>query len=212
MKILIVGSGNVGGTLGQRWAQAGHTVVFGTRDPAAAKIQALIQASGPTSSATADLPAAAKAAELVLVATPWNATKATVTSLGDLTGKIVVDATNPIGPGFRLEIPAAGSGAAAVQSWANGAQVVKAFNTTGYNNMAEPHYGGESTTMFICGDHDGAKQTVRELTEELGFDVADVGGLNTAHYLEALAMVWINLAMVQGMGREIALKLVTRNS
>ncbi len=212
MKILIVGAGNVGGTLGQRWAQAGHTVVFGTRDPAAAKIQALVEASGPTSSATADLPTAAKAAELILVATPWPATEATVTSLGELTGKIVVDATNPIGPGFRLETPAAGSGAAAVQSWASGAQVVKAFNTTGYNNMADPHYAGESTTMFICGDDAEAKQTVRELTAELGFDVADVGGLNTAHYLEALAMVWINLAMVQGMGREIALKLVRRDA
>ena len=212
MKILIVGAGNVGGTLGRRWAQMGHTVIFGTRDPAAAKIQELVQASGSNSSATADLPTAAKAAELILVATPWNATEATLTTLGDLTGKIVVDATNPIGPGFRLETPAAGSGAAAVQSWASGAQVVKAFNTTGFNNMAEPHYTGESTTMFICGDDAAAKQIVRQLTEELGFDVADVGGLNTAHYLEALAMVWINLAMVQGMGRDIALKLVRREA
>ena len=212
MNILIVGSGNVGGTLGQRWAHLGHTVVFGTRDPAAVKIQALLQASGPNSSATADLATAAQAADLIVVATPWSATAATLGTLGDLTNKILVDATNPIGPGFRLETPAEGSGAAAVQAWAAGARVVKAFNTTGYNNMADPIYDGDSTTMFICGDDAAAKATVRALSEALGFAVADVGGLGTAHYLEALAMVWINLAMVQGMGREIALKLVTRNA
>ncbi|MEZ4707802.1 MAG: hypothetical protein R3A44_11375 [Caldilineaceae bacterium] len=78
----------------------------------------------------------------------------------------------------------------------------------GYNNMLDPVYNGVSTTMFIAGDDPDAKATVTHLAETLGFDVADVGDLTKALYLEPLAMAWISLAMAQG--REIALKLVRR--
>jgi len=87
---------------------------------------------------------------------------------------------------------------------------VKAFNTTGANNMADPIYHGEATTMFICGDDVAAKTAVTQLAQELGFDVADVGNLSKARLLEPLALVWISLAMQQGLGRNIAFKLVRR--
>lgn len=210
MKILIVGAGNVGGTLGQRWAQGGHHVVFGTRDSQSEKIRQLLQAAGANASAESNLAEAATNAEVLVIATPWDATAAIIQSLGDLTGKLVIDTTNPIGAGFQLTVAGNSSAAEAIQRWAPGAHVVKAFNTTGYNNMANPSYGGEPTTMFICGDDSASKSVTADLAQELGFDIADVGPLTMARYLEPLAMVWINLAMVQGLGREIAFKLVKR--
>jgi hypothetical protein len=87
---------------------------------------------------------------------------------------------------------------------------VKAFNTTGAENMLDPLYAGDAITMFICGDDPDAKATVTKLAEALGFEVADVGGLETARLIEPLALVWINLAIKQGLGRNIAFKLVRR--
>ena len=210
MNIFVMGTGNVGGTLGTRWAQKGHTVVYGTRDPESAKVQALLSAGRDNASATSDLTSGTRAAAVVLLAMPWSVAEETAAKLGDLTGKTLIDATNPIGPDFQLAVGHTSSGAEEIAKRAPGANVVKAFNTTGFNNMDNPVYNGESTTMFICGDDTEAKRQTTQLAEELGFDVADVGNLATARYLEPLAMVWINLAMAQGMGRDFALKLVKR--
>jgi predicted dinucleotide-binding enzyme len=94
MKIGVLGSGNVGGTLGRRWAQGGHVMVFGTRRPESGEIRALLSQAGPNARAASSTEAAA-ASDVVLVSTPWPATKEIVTSCGSLAGKIVVDATNP---------------------------------------------------------------------------------------------------------------------
>jgi predicted dinucleotide-binding enzyme len=102
------------------------------------------------------------------------------------------------------------SGAEQVAAWAMSRRVVKAFNTTGAENMADPIYQSQPITMFICGDDNEAKAAVARLAEELGFEVADTGKLAMARYLEPLAMVWINLAIVQKQGRNMAFKLVRR--
>ena len=153
---------------------------------------------------------AVQQAEVVVIATPWSVTEALLTSLSGWAGKIIIDATNPIGPGLQLTVGTTNSGGELVAKWASGGRVVKAFNSTGYNNMVNPVYQGESTTMFIAGDDPVAKAVVTELAQALGFDVADVGNLSMARWLEPLAMVWINLAMAQGLGRDIAFKLVRR--
>jgi predicted dinucleotide-binding enzyme len=87
---------------------------------------------------------------------------------------------------------------------------VKAFNTTGAENMAEPVYGEQRTTMFICGDDEMAKGAAAQLAEELGFEVVDAGGLSAARHLESLALLWIHLARVAGLGRDIAFRLLRR--
>ncbi|MCA9971648.1 MAG: NAD(P)-binding domain-containing protein [Anaerolineales bacterium] len=207
MKIAILGTGNVGQALGGGWARGGHAVLFGTREPAGEKARAVVEAVGGGATAVAHQ-TAVDAADVVVVATPWAATEALLTGLRGWAGKVLVDATNPIAPGLQLAVGKETSGGELVAGWAPGARVVKAFNTTGYNNMADPVYAGESTTMFIAGDDAAAKATVAALAEELGFDVADVGGLAAARFLEPLALVWIRLA--RGLGREIALKLVRR--
>ena len=124
--------------------------------------------------------------------------------------KIRLDATNPIAPGFQLAVGHTTSGAEQVAGWARGARLVKAFNTTGWNNMVDPDYNGEAATMFICGNDVAAKTAVAQLARDLGFAVADVGDLAAARWLEPMAMVWISLAARQGLGRDIAFKLMRR--
>jgi len=209
MKISIIGTGNVGSALGKGWASKGHTILFGTRQPESEKVQKLLTEVGEGSTAVS-IPEAIQQANIIVLATPWNVLAQVTQSVNDWQGKIVIDATNPIAPGFQLAVGYTTSAAEQLAAHLPGASVVKAFNTTGSENMLDPLYDGEPITMFICGDDADAKTTVTELAESLGFEVADVGGLETARLIEPLAMVWINLAIKQGLGRNIAFKLVHR--
>jgi len=209
MKIAVIGTGNVGRALGTSWANKGHQVIFGSRDPHSEKVRQVLAAAGSNASA-AGLAEAGSAAEVIVLATPWNTNQQVVEALGDVAGKIIVDATNPIGPGFQLAVGGNTSGAEQIAGWAKGARVIKAFNTTGWETMADPIYHGEPATMFICGDDAAAKASVTRLAQDLGFEVADTGPLSTARYLEPLGMVWIHLAIVQKQGRQMAFKIVKR--
>jgi NADPH-dependent F420 reductase len=205
MKIGVLGTGNVGGTLGRLWAQRGHQVVFGTREPRGEKARALLEAApGARAASTAE---AAAWGEVVVLATPWAAAHEVVRAAGDLQGKILVDCTNAVGPGFTPG--AQPSAAQQVAGWAPGARVVKAFNTVGYNVLVDPRFGEVAAGGFLCGDDPEAKDVVGGLARELGFDVVDCGPLARAALLESLALLWISLS-VQGMGREIAFTLLRR--
>lgn len=209
MKIAVIGTGNVGRALGKSWAKKGHQIIFGSRDPHGEKVRELLAEAGSNASATGMAEAGA-GAEVIVLATPWDTALQVVEALGDLAGKIVVDAINPIGPGFQLAVGTTSSGAEQIAGWAKGAWVIKAFNTTGWETMADPIYHGEPATMFLCGDDAEAKSVVVGLAEDLGFETADTGPLATARYLEPLAMVWIHLALVQKQGRQMAFKIVKR--
>lgn len=209
MKIAIIGTGNVGRALGTSWAKKGHQVIFGSRDPHSEKVGQVVTVAGPSAGA-ATIAEAGAVAEVIVLAVPWNTMQSVIEALGEVAGKIIVDATNPIGPGFQLALGTTTSGAEQVAGWASGARVVKAFNTTGWENMADPIYQGQPIAMFICGDDAEAKAAVTKLAQDLGFEVADTGPLATARYLEPLAMVWIHLAMVQKQGRQVAFRLVKR--
>lgn len=209
MRIGVLGSGNVGGALGKRWAAAGHTVAFASRQPDSADMAELVAAAGEHARATTSADAVASS-DVVLVATPWPATKGVVEGL-DWTGKVLIDATNPLLPGLAgLEYANSTSGAEHVARWAVGASVVKAFNTVGFNVMENPDFGGRPATLFYCGDDPAAKAAVRQLTEGAGFAAEDAGPLKQARLLEPFALLWISLAMVQGYGREIGFSLMRR--
>ena len=141
MKIAIIGAGNVGGTLGAAWAQkAGHDILFGVRNPGAEKTQALVQKIGGKARAVAPADATA-AADFIVLTTPWPQAEAAIRSIGNVNGKIILDATNPLArgaDGIRLEIGHSISAGEKVQGWAVGASVFKTLNTTGFGNMAEP--------------------------------------------------------------------------
>jgi len=210
MKIAIMGAGNVGATLGKGWAAKGYEIAFGVRDPKDTKVQEVVKAAGGKARAMGIKDAAAYGEEVVL-ATPWPAVKEVIKAAGDLKGKILIDATNPLKHDLSgLAIGHTTSAGEEVSHWATGAKVVKAFNTIGSLHMANPRFGGQSASMFLCGDDAGAKATVSMLAEVLGFEPVDAGPLTQARLLEPLAMLWISMALSYGQGPNIAFKLLRR--
>lgn len=212
MKIGIIGSGNVGGTLGRRWAKNGHNVIFSTREAPSAALREVLAQGGPTAR-IGSVEEVARGSEVLLLATPWEAAQNALASAGDLTGKVVIDAINPLLPGLAgLAAGTTTSGGEMVAKWATGAKVVKAFNTVGFNIMANPRFEGGRTAMFYCGDDAKAKSTVAGLINELGFEALDAGPLTQARLLEPFALLWISLALQYGYGREIAFQLLRRKN
>jgi 8-hydroxy-5-deazaflavin:NADPH oxidoreductase len=210
MKIAILGAGNVGGALGKIWAAKGHSIFFGVPDPNSEKMHALVSSMGANARAGSVAEAAASA-EAVVLATPWPVAEDAIRAAGNLSGKIVIDCTNPLEPDLSgLVVGHTTSAGEEVAKWAKGARVVKAFNTTGAGNMANTHYDSARPTMCICGDDAAAKASVAKLAEDLGFEAVDAGPLKNARLLEPFAMLWIYLAVKQGLGPNIAFKLLRR--
>ena len=210
MQIGIIGHGHVGGALGEGWAKAGHQIIFGARDPHSAKVTALLAQIGANASAVT-VPEAAAAGEIVVLTVPWTAAEETVRDVAPLSGKILLDATNPLAPDLSgLTHGFDTSAAEMIADWSGGAKVVKIFNTTGSNNMENPSYPEGATTMLYCGDDADAKQIAHRLAADLGFNPLDAGPLRQARLLEPFALLWISLAYAQGQGRDIAFRLMRR--
>jgi hypothetical protein len=204
MKIAIIGAGNVGKSLGKAWARRGHAITYGVRNPDDAKYDGLT---------TANVAEATRAAEAIVLATPWDGAEAALKSAGNLEGKLVLDATNPIaiGPqGMGLALGHTSSGGESVAAWAPGAAVFKTLNTTGFNNMEDSGGYAQKPVMFFAGDDSARRATVAALLADLGFEPVDAGPLSNARLLEPYAMLWIDLAVNRGQGRDIAFALMRR--
>jgi predicted dinucleotide-binding enzyme len=209
MRIAVIGIGMVGGTLGRRWAQEGQEVMFGVREPASEKVGQLLAEAGANARAGSVAEAAAFG-EVVVLATPWSGTEDAIRTAGDLSGKVVLDCTNPLAPDMS-GLVGDRSAAEQVAAWAKGAKVVKIFNSTGFKNMDDPKYGDDRVTMFYCGDDAEAKKVAAGLAEGLGFEPVDAGPLSEARSLEYLALLWIHLAYGPAkLGPGIAFKLIRR--
>ena len=208
MKIAIIGAGSVGSTLGKTWAAKGHPIRYGARNSASDKVRAALAATPGAEAAS--IAAAVHWADAVLLATPWAAAEEALAAAGDFAGKPLLDATNPIGPGFALTLGHTTSGGEQVQAWAPSAKVVKIFNTTGFENMADPVYPQGRAAMVLAGNDAAAKAVASALATDLGFEALELGGLEGARYLEPAAMLWIKLAIVQKLGRNVAFGLLRR--
>ena len=210
MRIGIIGSGNVGGTLGTRFAQNGHQVIFSSREPGSPEMQELVAKAGSNTKA-ATAADAVSGSDVLVVATPWAATHEALRMAGDLTGKILIDVLNPLSPDLAsLTVGNTSSAAEMVAQWAHGAKVVKAFNTVGFNVMQNSVFPQGKAVMFYCGDDAEAKKQVATLVDELGFEGVDAGPLTQARVLEPFALLWISLAFKQGLGRDFAFQLMRR--
>ena len=212
MKLGFIGTGNVGGTLARKLGQKGHSIFLGSRNPSDPEIQALAGKIGSHASVHPVLEAAA-AAEILFIATPWSATEEAVRSLKGAKGKILIDCTNPLKSDLSgLTTEANHSGGELVQSWAPDAQVIKAFNTTGYNIMADPVIDGHRAVMYFCGNDAEAKFKVQSLIQDVGFEPVDAGPLSSARLLEPFALLWISSAYRFGLGRDFAFGLLRKKS
>lgn len=210
MKIAVIGAGNVGSTLGKGWAKKGHDVTFGVRNTSEPKLKELLAATGSKARA-ASVKDAAGGAEVVALTVPWDAAQDVVKNTGNLSGKIVLDCTNPLRPDLSgLTHGYDTSGAEQIAKWAAGARVVKIFNTTGFGNMGNPVYPEGPSMMLYSGDDAAAKTLATQLATDLGFAAYDAGPLSEAPLLEPLALLWIKLAVQQKMGINFAFRLVRR--
>jgi NADPH-dependent F420 reductase len=185
--VALIGTGNVSSALGLRFAEHGHTIVYGSRDPAAADVRELVATTGHGAVAVTPAEAAARS-DIVVLAVPWSAAEDVVRSLGELRGKIIVDPTNPrvmASDGFA-DYPIEDSVAERIARLAPDAHVVKAFNTLGAETMLDPMLADGPVTIPLVGDDRAAKARVATLAREIGLEAVDVGPLRHARIIEGL--------------------------
>jgi predicted dinucleotide-binding enzyme len=206
MQLAILGTGNIGGNLGQVLAAKGHQIYYGARNPASPKTRAALATSGAEAKAVSIAEAVA-ACPVVFVAVQWEAVPEVLAQAGDLNGKIVVDCTNNV----RRQ---GGESIASVERFkvmASTARIVKAFNAIAAETILKPHFGKLAASLFFCGADEAARTTVKRLGEEIGFQMVDLGGLENIGLLEQLMAVWSTLAYGQQMGRRLAWHILTQN-
>jgi len=203
MEIAIIGSGNVGGALAEGWAKAGHAIHLGVRNVKDFKGKELVDRYENIT--VHQVPDAVKFADTILIAATPKSVKFICESLGDVSGKVIIDAMNSV-----MDKPEPFSNTSdAILAWSNTNDVVKCFNTTGFENMKDPVYNGEGIDMFVAGDSPRGKEVAEKLAKELGFSRCyDFGGNDKFDLIEQFALCWINLAIFQKHGRDIAFKLI----
>lgn len=208
MQITLLGAGNVGMSLATAFINKGKTITFGVPNPD--KYRPVVELLGNAASITTTADAI-HSGELIILATPYSAADAIARSMPDWENRILVDATNPIAPGLSgLLLGTTTSGAEAIANAAKGARVIKAFNTTGAENMANSHFDKGIPFMPVCGDDIDARERVQALATLIGFDAVDCGELTAARYLEPFAMMWIHMAFKRGQGRQFAFSRIQR--
>lgn len=196
MKIGILGSGTVGQTLGSGFLRHSHQVMLGTRDPQKPEVQQWLRENPAGTVGT--FAQTAEFAEFVVLATLGSAAEQAVALAGphNFAGKTVMDTTNPIAD----SAPVGGilayfttpneSLAERIQSVLPQAHVVKAFNSVGAARMVNPDFQQGTPTMFFCGDSAAAKDAVRGVIQQFGWEPYDCGGIVAARAIEPLCILW----------------------
>ena len=206
LTLLIVGTGTVGRALAKRFARTSHQVLLGSRDQRTGELAAdpLGVRGGAATSFVAE-------ADVIFLAVPFVNLSDTLSRLGDIDGKIIVDCTNPLTSDYmQLTIGHSDSAGETCQRLAPRSKVVKAFNAIFADVVsAELSYGGIAPQVFLAGDDAESKNRVAELVREIGYDAVDTGGIECARYLEPLAELIIHLAYVQGQGTVITPVILT---
>lgn len=205
MKIAIIGTGNVGGTLAKRLSE-NHSIYLGVRDIQNFKgIKLLKYSSNISALSTID---AVKMADVIILAVPAQFTIEAALTLGDVSQKVIIDTMNL---GFNNKIENFNNTTDALLAHCNTTDIIKCFNSTGFENIFNPNYHGEGIDMFTAGNSEKGIAIATQLSKEIGFaNVYHFGGNSTFYLIEQMAMCWINLAILQKSGRNIAFKVHKR--
>lgn len=196
VKIAVIGAGNIGHTLGQKWSKAGYSICYGVRDPEDEKY-AHLSDSGQVCS----IQEALEEAKVVLLAIPGDAVPELVDQYHDeLNGKLVIDATNNIHGGSmnNLEV---------LYTKTLNTQLVRAFSTLGWENFANPKINGQPVDLFYCG-HNAARPIVEKLISEIGLRPIYLGPMEKADLVDGLTKVWFALVFEQKHNRRLMFKMV----
>lgn len=203
MNIAIIGTGNVGGALATQWAKKGHNIHLGVKNKDQFKGSELLKNANTS---VFSIKEAIELSDIILIATPPTAIFDIVEEMGDVSGKVIIDSTNSV-----MKSPEPFKTVFHMLAEKTNAEVVKCFNSTGFENMKDPVYHGEGIDMFMAGDSEKAKDVARQLALDCGFGSCwDFGKSDKVELLEKFALSWINLAIMQGHGRNIAFKVVRR--
>ena len=200
MKISVIGAGNIGGTLGAKWASENHEVFFGVRDP---QKESLVEKIGAMEGmvqvghSTEAIPFA----DVVAFAVPGASVESIVAeNLEHLRGKVIIDASNNMRGESRHAL-------GYLRNQLPNANLYRAFNTLGWENLVNPDFEGTKADLFYCGDED-ARSTVEQLISDVGLEPVYLGGTDRVELVEGMTDMWFNLALKQKMGRRIAFKLL----
>ena len=192
-RVGVIGSAQVGQVLAAGFKKHGYDVMIGSRDPN--KVGAWAAANGV---ATGDFAETAKFGDIVVLAVGGNvaAEALALAGVGNLSGKTVIDATNPIGGGppvngvIHFFTGPNDSLMERLQTQVPMAHFVKAFSCVGNAWMINPEFPGGKPTMFICGNNDAAKAQVTTILDQFGWETEDMGAVEAARAIEPLCMLW----------------------
>lgn len=211
MKIAFLGYGNVGAPLADHLQRLGHEVTLAAADPGAESVKkALARNAGLR---TGPVEAAVAGSEVVFLATPFAANEALLPPLAKaLRGKVLVDCTNPVGPGLTHGLGSAQSGSEFVQKLLPETRAVKAFSIYGSENFEDNRYPAYAVkpVMMFCGNDAGAKQTVSGLIEQLGWQPLDVGGIEQALHLEHMTLLWVRMVRMNRQSPHLVWAMLRR--
>ena len=201
IRVAVLGAGNIGGTLGRKWVAAGHDVTFGVRDPHDARAQALRTEAGERAK-IGSVDEALAAGDVVVMALPGPAMDETIARYAaQLDGKTVVDAANRMGDAKRNSL-------ATFQAHTPNARVYRAFNSYGWENFAEPNFGGVAADLFYAGPDGDSQATVEQLIADVGLRPVRLGDVDQTATVDAVASLWFALALGQRKGRHLAFKVL----
>lgn len=203
MNIAIIGTGNVGGALATNWSKKGHTIYLGVQNVDNFKGQNLLKNENTS---VGSIREAIEKSEVVLIATPPTIIFDILEYFDDVSDKIIIDATNVV-----VKAPEPYKTVYHCLIDKTNAEVVKCFNSTGFENMLNPIYNDECIDMFMAGNSEKAKSVAKQLALDCGFGACiDFGKSDKVELLEKFALSWINLAIIQGHGRGMAFKVIKR--
>ncbi len=195
MRIAVIGTGKIGGTIGRAWSRAGHVVTFGSRHPAADDV------ASDTEASVAVIPDALDGADVVLLALPARSVgELLAANAAAIDGKLVIDATNHIG---AADVNAAKQVAAATP----GARYVRAFNMLGWENFADPLFGGVPADLLYSAPA-ADRATVEQLISDVGLRPAYLGE-GKQDVLDGVLPLWITLVQAHGGNRRLAFRVLT---
>ena len=203
-KIVVLGAGNIGGTLGSKWVAAGHQVVFGVNNPNGEKARKLRSELGDRAAIHTTAGALATNPDVVVLAIPGPSMDATIAQYADqLDGKIIIDTANKMGASSHNSF-------AALQQHTPHARIYRAFNTLGWENFANPLFDGTPADLFFCGTDGEVRATVEQLISDIGLQPVYLGGDEQVGVVDSLLGLWFALAVGQGKGRQLAFKTLMR--
>ena len=204
LNVVVLGAGNIGGTLGSKWSRVGHNVAFGVNDPNGKHAQSLRSELGDKATIGSVADVLSTNPDVVVMAIPGGTMDETIKQYaGQLDGRTIIDTANRMGGGPMNSF-------ATFQQYTPRARVFRAFNTLGWENFANPEFDGQRADLFYCGPDGDAQAKVEQLINDVGLRPIYLGGAEEVGLVDSITGLWFALALRQGKGRHLAFKVLTR--